>query len=162
MTGRSGLVVLPSDLGYTAGLLDGEGSVGLNKHKNKSLRGWNYQPCVSISNTVLSLVTWVKDITDIGSVNSKDYKKRNKRHKIPYVWQVFDMKQIMMFLTLMLPHLKIKGERAELLIEFCGYRLIQLAGWKPLRDCRGRFIRCELAYSDRQHEIYERLKILNG
>lgn len=151
-----------TDLAYIAGLIDGEGTITINRHRNKSKRGWVYQPCVSISNTVPSLCMWVQSVTGMGNVNSKDYKNRNKRYRLPWVWQVFNMEEIVVLLTKLIPFLKLKREQALLLVRFCEERIKQNRRWVPDRDRMGRFVPSTNSYTELQHQIYRRIRKLNG
>lgn len=146
---------------YLAGIIDGEGNFSVVKHVNDTSRGWNYQPCLGVSNTDKNLVEWCEWFTGCGGCWSKDYKKRKKKHKLPWVWQVYDMSDIIKIVDAVVPFLIVKEQQALLLMEFCTIRLAKLKYWNRKRDRKGRFIRDALAYSSREHEIYNLLKELN-
>ena len=150
-----------ADCAYLAGLLDGEGNFSLVKHINKTTRGWNYQPTLGVSNTDVRLLEWCKTTTGCGGYWNKDYKNRNKNHKKPYAWHVYDMEDICEMVSAVIPHLKSKFQQALLLSEFCLIRLFQRDKWKRQRDDRGRFIKGKLPYNKRQHEIFRELRELN-
>lgn len=98
------------DLIYTAGLFDGEASVGIYSYKRKE---FYYTMSVRLTNTNLEVLEWLK-ITFGGSVNP--YKKKEGR-KQAYQWTI-SSNQALLFLRLIQPFIKIKKEQANLAIEF--------------------------------------------
>jgi len=150
-----------TDCAYLAGLIDGEGNFSLVKHVNKTSRGWNYQPTLGVSNTDVRLLKWCKTVTGCGGFWHKDYKNRNKNHKKPFAWHVYNMEDVDKIIVAVFPYLKSKVDQALLLGEFCVLRLHQHQNWKRQRDKGGRFIKGKLPYIERQHEIFRELKELN-
>lgn len=67
---------------YIAGIIDGEGSIMLTRfHKNELP-----SPCVSIASTSIELLTWIKEVTNIGTIKGKkNYNKDNHKDSFSYV-----------------------------------------------------------------------------
>ena len=89
---------------YIAGLIDGEGTVGVHKGKGICLA-----PRVQISNTQIPLLTWLLEKIGTGYV-----------HRTEYETTFYDVKPL---LKAALPYLRIKKRQAELVIEFVDLRL---------------------------------------
>lgn len=102
---------------YLAGLVDGEGHIGLALgKKTKSYHNETYMPNITITNTNLSLLTWIKETTSLGFI-FLDSNSRNIKWKTKGCWKLRTNEQIV-FLRSILPYLVIKKLQAELLIEF--------------------------------------------
>jgi len=144
---------------YLAGVIDGEGCLSIVKHNNKTSRGWRYEPCLSVSNTDKRLLDWIKNETKVGNVYPKEYK--NRKNKLCWVWQTYKIEDITDVLDSTIEYLLVKFQVALLLGEFCLAQSLRLSKWKRQRDKKGRFIKHELPYFTRQHEIYQELRKLN-
>ena len=101
-----------SKLAYTAGLIDGEGSIGLAKHGTKSPYRWPY---VSMTNTSKELIDFM--LENYGGSVSK-HKVYKEHHKQSWVWRLAGDKAIG-FVSRIFPHLleERKRYRSRLLIE---------------------------------------------
>lgn len=103
----------PGDLGYFAGVLDGEGSIMIVKHHE------SITTLVSVTNTGRPLLEWLVEKTGIGRI-SRQYDATPQR-KATWMWRASGdgahsiLKQVARHLTL-------KRERAEIAIE-CQERL---------------------------------------
>jgi len=89
---------------YIAGLIDGEGTIGVHKGKGACLT-----PRVQIANTNIPILTWLLEKIGTGYV-----------HRTEYETAFYDVKPL---LTATLPYLKIKKRQAELVMEFVDLRL---------------------------------------
>ena len=72
----------PKDVGYLAGLIDGEGTITLsrrNLNKHRSL-------VITISNTEMSILNYVQKITGVGKITNKRTTKAN--HTPSFTYQV--------------------------------------------------------------------------
>jgi len=95
---------------YTAGLVDGEGSVTLTKgHKNE-----HRSPCISLTNTSQELVIFLKQQYGGTIVRQKTYKPWHKR---AWVWKL-NHRRALDFLELVLPYMleREKVRRARMLV----------------------------------------------
>ena len=98
-----------ADRAYIAGIIDGEGTITLvRKHINE-----NYSPEVSVANTNLNLLNWLKKKTDGGVILKKQ--KRSERHSDAYTWKLRGNKALDL-LSKVQELLIIKKQHAELLL----------------------------------------------
>ena len=103
-----------TDLAYTAGIVDGEGCIGIyTKGKGKGRGIPNV--AVAIDNTNEWLCQWIK-FSYGGSIHRIDrYAERN--HKPSWKWTISG-KQALIFLQLIFPYLRLKKPQAEVAIQF--------------------------------------------
>ncbi len=96
------------DLAYTAGIVDGEGCIGLYLSSNKSFRVH-----VTVTNTNEWLIQWLKFAYG-GNVCSAPVPVNCK---LAWRWNIVS-NQATNFLETIMPFLKLKRQQAELAIEF--------------------------------------------
>jgi len=102
-----------TDLAYTAGIMDGEGSIGIAKHKSRSCkRGYTLELCVQVTSSDEWLCQWFK----FGFGGSLGHSTNNAGNPM-WHWMIVARKA-MGFLKLILPYLKLKQPQAELAIKF--------------------------------------------
>lgn len=105
------------DLAYIAGLVDGEGHIGLAKGKRKAEHhNETYMPNVTITNTNMALLLHVKAITGIGDITTSSRGERSN-WKARSNWYLRGEEQVV-FLQAIRSFLIIKNQQANLLIEF--------------------------------------------
>lgn len=108
------------DLHYLAGFFDGEGYIGLHKHKdNRVKKGFTINAMVCVSNTDKSILNKIRVTIPYGKVRKKIDKEGSK---IVYELIIQDLKGIETFLSLIKDDLLIKRKRAELMLKFCNLR----------------------------------------
>lgn len=97
------------DLSYSAGLIDGEGSITLSKETC-----WR-KPVVSMSSTTLDLLVFLKSLYGGNISVQKRYKAH---HKLAWSWKLSGRRAISM-LELILPYMRepSKIERARMIVE---------------------------------------------
>ena len=100
---------------YLAGLFDGEGSLYLVARKGTRRRSHHFHPEMTVANTDLALIEWVRDATGNGGIWLN--KKPGSNHKQGYVWLLMPT-QIRHVLPQLLPYLKSKRRRAAMMLEF--------------------------------------------
>ena len=134
------------EIGYIAGLIDGEGSICLHKctwkHKNVAY----YRPFIKIANSNLPVLIWVKNKLGVGSI--KMDKKETNKWKSAYTLN-FSANMIRSFLPCIIDSLIIKKEQAILISEFLGF-----SNSKSPQNFRVNNEELYLYY-------YERMKLLN-
>jgi hypothetical protein len=92
---------------YIAGIVDGEGSIGLwRHHKNET-----HSPRVTVANNNLALLQWIQSKVG-GVIVSK--KKRQAHHGDSYAWSICQNRAIA-FLNEIKGYLIIKKQQAELI-----------------------------------------------
>lgn len=128
---------------YVAGIVDGEGYVGLVlKHKNRVRP--SYFPQIQVSNVDENLMRYLEQLVPasfflkIGS--------RAKNQKDCFIWAIQRTDGAKKFLELVLPYLIVKKQRAQVLLQYCQSRL--------LRGLRSSYIPEEIA-------CYSQLRVLN-
>ena len=100
-------------LAYVAGIIDGEGNIGLHK-----VGGCNEHPYyalkISVGNTNAWLISFLK-MQFGGNIYQRKYD--NPHHKDCWVWELH-AKGAYILLNLILPYLQIKRPQAKLAIQF--------------------------------------------
>ena len=98
-----------TDLAYVAGIIDGEGYIGLYNAVNG-----NFRLQVGVTNTNEWLIQWLKFAFG-GHIHQLHIRHPNS--KVSYEWRVFG-RQALGFLTLVCPYLKIKRPQATIAINY--------------------------------------------
>jgi hypothetical protein len=106
---------------YLAGLIDGEGSIFVQRVKTRNSKmsrtGFHYRAGFAISMTDRKTVEWCSKVTGFGKISSP---KRCKKHCRPgHRWSVWS-KQASALLWVLLPYLRLKKPNARNLINFQG------------------------------------------
>ena len=102
-------------IAYLAGIIDGEGTIGIKKHDE----GWvKFQPYISFVCSNRKVVEMIADFID-GNLycNPSDFQNRQK--KICYRTSICGTIKPIKPLEKLLPYLVIKKEQAELALKFC-------------------------------------------
>jgi len=107
-------IINKTDCIYIAGLLDGEGCIGLNL-TTTSLNKRCYYPHISITNTNKEVLEWVKITVGKGTVTLKPNK--NPNYKQSYHWRIYGYLAIQ-FIKKIYPYLKIKKLQAETIMQY--------------------------------------------
>ena len=97
------------DLAYAAGIIDGEGYIGIGVHHRP-----HHRLSVTVGMTDSLVPTWLW-ITFGGSLN--EYQRHHVGWRSIWVWRICD-RQAGEFLPQILPYLKVKREHAKLAIQF--------------------------------------------
>ena len=108
------------DLAYTAGIIDGEGCIGIYKITNKR----SFQAKVRVGSTDEELVLWLQD-TYGGHINLTNWTTAGRPF---FTWDKSDS-DIIGFLESILPYLRIKKPQAEIALRFQERKLRTL--WCP-------------------------------
>lgn len=119
-----------AELAYFAGILDGEGCLSLDSLKQRISGGHRvyHNPCIRVSNTDARLIQWIQARFP-GRV--APVKIRALMRKPQWTWSLYGP-TVEAVLVAVVPHLVIKREQAELLIEYRRTMLPRGAqrGWK--------------------------------
>ena len=114
---------------YTAGILDGEGSVQLNPSKSKTNGKKYWCLTVQVSSGDTELLEWLKVTWGIGNVGV--YKpKGSVNFRVNGCWRCYS-KEATILLKAVLPYLRIKKKHAETALEFkekCSPRMEKNSG----------------------------------
>jgi hypothetical protein len=105
----------PELSGYVAGIIDGEGCIGINRarFKNKPWLSERYTAILSVGNTSQKMIDVL--LTAFGGTIA--LRPATPKHKACYVWSVRGPKAKAV-LDEVGPHLRVKTAQSELLIEF--------------------------------------------
>ena len=125
------------DKAYLAGLIDGEGCIGVSIKSNKSL-----QVALEVCMTTPAPLRWAHHITGCGNV----YKcKVVSNHRPTYKWVVGNNTESGDVVRSMLPYLKVKGAQARIFSALTRLRTLNSPG-KPkqkfVRELEIVFCRC--------------------
>ena len=110
-------------LNYFAGILDGEGSIGIEHLSPCKNRKKDYYVCrLTIINTSKILMDWLKE----NFKGTVDTRKQIEGRKTCYRWHVFgsDLEEI---LTAVIPFLKIKDQQAQVVLQY--RQTVGKTGW---------------------------------
>ena len=107
-----------AEKGYLAGLIDGEGSISIVRATtgyNRKSRRIHHQLRVSVYNTDINMVEWVKSRVGFGHIARR--KQQSERHKPSYQYQVCALKALEI-LRAVHPYLVTKKRQAEVAFIF--------------------------------------------
>jgi hypothetical protein len=105
---------------YLAGIIDGEGYLGITKQSRKDRPSISYREILQVANTYKDLVDFLKNeiggsVYIIKRPQDKDY------WKVQYVWHC-SQSEIEFILKKTMPYLIVKKGQAKLLLEFIKYK----------------------------------------
>jgi hypothetical protein len=107
-----------SFIAYTAGILDGEGSIQINPAKNTNgIRYWGLT--IQIASTNKNLIKKLKKVWKMGWI-TKWKPNGSRKNRNSYNWRIYST-QATFLLNKILPYLIIKKEHAKLALEFQKY-----------------------------------------
>jgi hypothetical protein len=131
----------PFDIGWVAGILDGEGMVTISK------RATSYVPVVRVSNTSKALIDRFCDIMDMMEISYCCYGKHKAGNR-KYQWDVCidGRPRVYKLLSLLKDHLVAKRQQANNVFEWIESRGMDLRG----------------AYTDDQMALIQKTRDLNG
>lgn len=102
------------ELAYLAGLMDGEGSVGLYVRTPKNSDRHSVVLRVSIGNTSKPMIDWLINTTKVGSVRAKSWDKLTRRQA--WVWSVCS-KQAVELLRSIRPWMITKAPQVDIVLK---------------------------------------------
>lgn len=130
---------------YTAGLVDGEGYIGLIPH---SVTKNSYSPKVKVASTTIELVEFLHNNFGGHLDKMRIYSQPNR--KMSAMWTLSNGINVGPFLKKLLPYLKVKNKQADLILEY-----IEKYPYKKMRQKdKGNIILKRL-------EIYKQIRLLN-
>lgn len=104
-------------LAYVAGIIDGEGYIGLIPSSSKQLKNPSYSPKVKVTNTNEEMVIFL--YKTFGGHLDKLRFLNNPVFKPARMWTLSNKVNVKPFLISLIPYLKIKKKQAELVINYC-------------------------------------------
>lgn len=103
--------MLETEKAYIAGLIDGEGHIGIYRESRGCLR-----PQVRIEMQDKELVEWLHSITGAGGTTRTITRNGYKYHTYAIKWSA---RKAAALLVEVLPYLRAKRKQAEIFLEFC-------------------------------------------
>lgn len=136
------------DASYIAGILDGDGAIQITKHTHSTRTGrrvkgrrWSLDLHVRVCNGNWAVVDWIKSLTKMGGINTRHPNlEQGVIHK-NYTFELGSKKDVYRFLSAIVPFLRVKRKRADLMLEFV----------------KSRIKRGDKRYTERELEIAENL-----
>lgn len=119
---RSILTLTPTDLAWVAGIIDGEGYIGVNKKYYKidnRPETISYVLRVCVKMTDKKTIEYIHELFNVGTITTSKNPTGNRRPT--YGW-VCSARKAKIILQRILPYLITKRERAKLAIEFVDRR----------------------------------------
>ena len=104
-----------TEISYLAGIIDGEGYIGIDSSYKRKNKPHNYQVRIGIANTNIKLLNWVKSI--FGGWVGKKGKPKKSNHKQSYEWRL-QAKKAEEIIKMIYPYLIIKKEQATIALKF--------------------------------------------
>ena len=109
------LTVKDLECAYLAGILDGEGEIGIHKMtERKSTKGYRHRLEIAITNTCKHILEFVQ-LRYGGNLHVKQ--RYSEKHRVCYRWRVEGQTAIA-FLKDIYPYLRIKRMQADIAFEF--------------------------------------------
>lgn len=112
------------DLGWLAGILDGEGSIILGKCRRKEgyFQIYHRVCFYSTSDSIINKITKILDFNGVHYYVQPREAYGNLGTKESFTITISSSENIIKFLNLVLGHLTCKEDRAELMFKFCSLR----------------------------------------
>lgn len=99
-----------TEIAYFAGLVDGEGSIGLVKNGN------GHRGQLTIQMTTPDVLRWVKD--KFGGNLHGPYVDGRPNHSPTWTWRILAARPLYRTLGMLRPHLKVKQQKADEVLFF--------------------------------------------
>ncbi len=117
--GGKSLTISEADLAYTAGIIDGEGNIGIYPNTSHLTKAGKtvHRMRVRVTNTDEWLIHWLKENYG-GSIGVVDRGTLYGRNWKPAWWWTLSCNPALRFLKLILPYLRLKKPQAELAVRF--------------------------------------------
>lgn len=118
------------EIGWLAGIVDGEGHLTVARIHNKARRHPSYRPCLHITNTDMRILKRVSEIVESVTGCTPYIVKAAKGgngYKPVHRVQVDAQYELVALLPVLRPHLVAKAEQASIALEFCKRQAIRLA-----------------------------------
>ena len=107
---------------YLAGIIDGGGTVTINRHSRNNKGEWHLKPLLRVSDKNKELIEYL-----VRNFGGSSIECRRKGHKTVYKWSVHAIKPINKILGHIRPRLIVKVQQASVLIAFTNSRAKALA-----------------------------------
>lgn len=117
-----------TELAYIAGIIDGEGYIGICKRKERG-RVPTYSPRIGITNTNEQLIQYlINTFSKHHVVCRYQQRLRNPKHHIAYNIEIRNLRDCLALARAIQPYLIVKQDKAKQLISWCGLRISAFTG----------------------------------
>lgn len=130
---------------YLAGIIDGQGTVTINRHSRNSKGQWHLKPLLRVSDRNKELIDYL-----VRNFGGSCIECRRKGHKTIYKWSVHAIKPINKILGHICPRLIVKKQQANVLIAFTNSRARAISVYP-----RSPYSEADIGY----HSIIKRLNL---
>jgi hypothetical protein len=140
-----------ADWGYVAGILDADGCFMISKHDRKRFSP-TYLPCIKIAMIEYEAIDFISSDLGYGKYHIDRARISRPNSKPIYHWYMRSKKEIVPFLDKVIPHLRVKKDRALHLRDYC----------LTIKDCTNPskgLVKSELNYRE---EAYKKMRKFNG
>ena len=126
-------------IGWLAGIIDGEGTIGITRSNAKAYKHPYLKPTFHISNTNTKILDKaemiIRKIHPFTKVHITVTNRNVERQKTGYRLSVDSQKDMIKILPVIIPYLIAKKEQATLLLDFCTRRVLRLKhSWYEFGD----------------------------
>lgn len=134
---------------YIAGLMDGEGYIGILPVNSKETITQSFEPVVKIGMTGEASRSYLKELSEEYGASFQFRDRSKEGFRDCYTFVLKSKKKVLRFLEDIEQHLIVKKDQAQLVIEFCKL---------PMTHTRHKSFNPE--YVERKAEIYRQVKQL--
>lgn len=150
-----------TDAAWLAGIIDGEGNIGMSKSKAPTPSGYVVVAYVQMSNTDKRIIDRVCEICRKANIKKIMVKgkesQRNEKWKDAWNIRISTLSEVEKICMELYPYLVAKKEQAELVAEFCRKRI--KIDHKHSQKINGKF---QVTYDGSELDIMGKVKALNG
>lgn len=155
---------LIKNLSYLAGIIDADGSIGVNKSKQKN--SYTYTPRCGITNSNSEIINKVIKIIDEMNVKAYIFEKSRNNDKWKNCYEITVRKLISLKILLenLIPYLYGKKSQAELTLRFVNSRLSAMEKKNIIKQGKnGKIIECIRTdnYKEEEINLFDQLRKLN-
>lgn len=119
-----------ADWAYVAGIMDADGCFMITRHARNNTK-WNlspcHLPCVKINMVEIEAIDFITSDLGFGAykldrTRIRQYKDGKRFGSRPiYDWYIRNKKELKIFLENIIPHLRVKKDRAQHLLDYCNH-----------------------------------------
>lgn len=136
---------MSTEAAYLAGIIDGEGTITIHRHKQHGRVTYQLRPRLIVSNTDMRLMRHLE-----GRYGGRIVAAQPKpRHKQAFLWRVCGMADILKLVEDVRPHLIVKAAQADAMLSFIRSRAAKNA------------VKAGAPYSDAEMAAYWTMFTLN-
>lgn len=109
-------------IAYLAGIIDGEGTITIHRHRQHNRPTYQMRPRLIVSNTNRLLLGELQRRHGGTVITNNQRKKHKPHHKDVYLWRVCGTDELFALIQKLRPHLIVKGALAEVMLKYLASR----------------------------------------